>query len=113
MGDAMTDSAHMALESKAEDLYAEALLNFLNETDSKKREVAIKKMNEYAEIFRGSNILKELRSEFQKLEENDEESWKWFSKNSEKTIFLSRPDLKKVFLLAAQKRGIGSMQWVV
>lgn len=113
MSDAMTDAYRMERESTAEDTYLEALINYLHESTPSHKSKMEECMKNYGELLRGRDGLKELEEQFQKLESNNREVWKELETYEATLLFKKRPHLKQKFLHAAEKRKIGSLQWVI
>jgi hypothetical protein len=112
MSDAQNDSHKMLRENKEKVNFFEALITYLCHPSPENKIQAHSALKKYTEVL-GRDSLRSFQSLFQKLENNDHKTWKEVSEREDCDIFISRPDLQKLFIQAAEKRNIGKLQWVL
>ena len=112
MSDAMTDAYRMERQGNAEDAYLDALINFLYDSSPANKSTLEVCMKKFGDLIRGYNGLRILEEQCNKLESNDRATWKEVEMDAA-SLFKRRPNLRKLFLESAEKRKIGSLQWVI
>ncbi|HEY0979983.1 MAG TPA: hypothetical protein VGE18_01080 [Candidatus Paceibacterota bacterium] len=89
------------------------VIEYLLEPSSEKKLELEEKAEAFAKAIGASNV-ERITQLFERLENNDSEEWKKFSDYCERAVFgFKDPDLKALFMKAAEQRNIGSMVRVI
>lgn len=116
MSDALWDSHKADLRDKAEHAFMKATVRYLNEPTDRRRAIVQKTIELFAKMS-GNNadtILKEIPKIIERLQGNEEQEWRNFKEAAHRNLFFKwNKHLEDLFTKTAQRRKIGSTQWVI